>query len=114
VNLGLDLEVAKREASRCLSCANTKCVKPARSGEVKDFIELILKDDILGAAAKIREDNVLPAVTGRVCPQEDSAKEAASSGRSSSRWRSVTSSAMSPTTRPESARWAFPAGGQHG
>src|SRR5512139_1103844 len=59
VNLGLDLEVAKREASRCLSCANTKCVETCPVGvKVKDFIELILKDDILGAAAKIREDNV--------------------------------------------------------
>jgi glutamate synthase (NADPH/NADH) small chain len=39
--------------------------------KVKDFVQLIVAGDYLGAAAKIREDNVLPAVTGRVCPQED-------------------------------------------
>ena len=38
---------------------------------MKEFVELIVAGDFLGAAAKIREDNVLPAVTGRVCPQED-------------------------------------------
>ncbi|MEI7768079.1 MAG: NADPH-dependent glutamate synthase, partial [Phycisphaerae bacterium] len=36
----------------------------------KDFIDLVMAGDYLAAAAKIREDNVLPAVTGRVCPQE--------------------------------------------
>jgi glutamate synthase (NADPH/NADH) small chain len=72
VNLGLDLELAKQEAARCLSCANTKCVDTCPVGvKVKDFVELILNGDILGAAAKVREDNVLPAITGRVCPQED-------------------------------------------
>ncbi len=38
--------------------------------KVKDFIQLIVAGDYLGAAAKIREDNILPAITGRVCPQE--------------------------------------------
>jgi hypothetical protein len=39
--------------------------------KVREFVQLIVAGDFLGAAAKIREDNVLPAVTGRVCPQED-------------------------------------------
>jgi glutamate synthase (NADPH/NADH) small chain len=39
--------------------------------KVKEFVQLIVAGDFLGAAAKIREDNVLPAITGRVCPQED-------------------------------------------
>jgi glutamate synthase (NADPH/NADH) small chain len=38
---------------------------------VRQFVQLIVAGDFLGAAAKIREDNVLPAITGRVCPQED-------------------------------------------
>jgi glutamate synthase (NADPH/NADH) small chain len=38
--------------------------------QVRDFIDLVVAGDYLGAAAKIREDNVLPAITGRVCPQE--------------------------------------------
>ena len=72
VNLGLEIEAAKREASRCLACANPKCVSGCPVGvKVKDFIELVLNGDYLAAAAKIREDDVLPAITGRVCPQED-------------------------------------------
>ncbi|HXK62380.1 MAG TPA: NADPH-dependent glutamate synthase [Acidobacteriota bacterium] len=72
VNLGLDLEVVRREAQRCLECAHTKCVETCPVGvKVRDFVRLIIAGDILGAAAKIREDNVLPAITGRVCPQED-------------------------------------------
>ena len=39
--------------------------------KVREFVRLIVAGDFLGAAAKIREDNVLPAITGRVCPQED-------------------------------------------
>jgi len=39
--------------------------------KVKDFVQLIVDGDFMAAAAKIREDNVLPAITGRVCPQED-------------------------------------------
>lgn len=72
VNLGLELEVAKREASRCLECSSAACISGCPVGvKVKEFVGLVLAGDILGAAAKIREDNVLPAVTGRVCPQED-------------------------------------------
>jgi glutamate synthase (NADPH/NADH) small chain len=72
VNLGLELELAQREAHRCLECANTKCVDTCPVGvKVKDFVQLVVAGDILAAAAKMREDNVLPAITGRVCPQED-------------------------------------------
>jgi glutamate synthase (NADPH/NADH) small chain len=39
--------------------------------KIKEFVDLVVEEDYLGAAAKIREDNVLPAITGRVCPQED-------------------------------------------
>lgn len=72
VNLGFDPQLAAREAQRCLQCAKPTCV-PGCPVEVKvrDFVDLILAGDYLAAAAKIREDNVLPAVTGRVCPQED-------------------------------------------
>ena len=71
VNLGLNEHLAKTEASRCLECANPKCVEGCPVGvKIKDFIDLVMAGDYLAAAAKIREDNVLPAVTGRVCPQE--------------------------------------------
>jgi glutamate synthase (NADPH) small chain len=71
VNLGLESEVARQEAMRCLSCKSQHCFSACPVGvKVRDFIELVVAGDYLGAAAKIREDNVLPAVTGRVCPQE--------------------------------------------
>jgi len=72
VNLGYSEELAKQEALRCLECAKATCVDHCPVGvKVKDFVRLIVEGKFLEAAAKIREDNVLPAITGRVCPQED-------------------------------------------
>jgi glutamate synthase (NADPH/NADH) small chain len=72
VNLGYSEELARREAARCLECAKPACTHDCPVGvKVKDFVQLIVAGDFLAAAAKIREDNVLPAITGRVCPQED-------------------------------------------
>jgi glutamate synthase (NADPH/NADH) small chain len=71
VNLGLTVLGATTEAMRCLECAKPEC----RGGcpvhvNVREFVRLVQAGDYLGAATKIREDNVLPAITGRVCPQE--------------------------------------------
>ena len=72
VNLGFDRDLARDEALRCLACAKPACTKGCPVAvKVKEFVELIVEGDYLGAAAKVREDNVLPAITGRVCPQED-------------------------------------------
>ena len=72
VNLGYSEELARQEAIRCLECAKPTCVSDCPVGvKVKDFVELIVEGKFMEAAAKIREDNVLPAITGRVCPQED-------------------------------------------
>ena len=72
VNLGLDGALARQEALRCLQCKTHHCFQGCPVGvKIRDFVDLILAGDILGAAAKIREDNVLPAITGRVCPQEE-------------------------------------------
>ena len=72
VNLGYSTELARQEALRCLECAKPTCVDFCPVGvKVKAFVQKIVEGDFLGAAAKIREDNVLPAITGRVCPQED-------------------------------------------
>src|SRR5271157_2463401 len=72
VNLGYSAELARQEAIRCLECAKPTCVTDCPVGvKVKEFVQLIVEGNFLGAAAKIREDNVLPAITGRVCPQED-------------------------------------------
>jgi glutamate synthase (NADPH/NADH) small chain len=71
VNLGYTECNARTEASRCLSCRKPQCVLGCPVGvKIADFLDLVMAGDYLGAAAKIREDNILPAVTGRVCPQE--------------------------------------------
>ena len=72
VNLGLPAERAQQESMRCIECKTPTCVSTCPVGvKVKEFLDLILDGDYIGAAAKIREDNALPAITGRVCPQED-------------------------------------------
>ena len=72
VNLGLAEEMARVEAQRCLQCKSQQCMTGCPVGvKVREFIELVVAGDFKAAAAKMREDNVLPAITGRVCPQED-------------------------------------------
>ena len=71
VNLGLSEQVAIREAQRCLQCKNPKCVEGCPVGiDIPGFAKLIAEGDFLAAAELVRRDNDLPAVTGRVCPQE--------------------------------------------
>ncbi|GAH19805.1 unnamed protein product, partial [marine sediment metagenome] len=72
VTLGYTEEDALREASRCLQCKNPECIKgcPVEI-DIKGFIKLIQKKKFNEALGKIRERNSLPAICGRVCPQED-------------------------------------------
>ncbi len=71
VNLGFDVALAKEEAFRCLRCSHSACTQGCPVGvKVKDFVELIERGHYLDAYRKIREDNVLPSITARVCPQE--------------------------------------------
>lgn len=72
VPFGLTPAQAKREAARCLQCKNAPCRKGCPvEVDIPAFIALIKEEDFSGAAAKIKETNSLPAVCGRVCPQED-------------------------------------------
>ncbi len=72
VNLGYTKELAQQEALRCLQCKDPACIKGCPVNiKIDQFIKLIAHGDFSGAARKIKEDNVLPAVCGRVCPQED-------------------------------------------
>ena len=82
VNEGFSEELARQEALRCIECAKPTCMDACPVGvKVREFIGLIVAGDFAGAAAKIREDNVLPAITGRVCPQEDHCEGACKIGK---------------------------------
>lgn len=82
VNLGLSPLVAQQEALRCLECSHPKCVEGCPVGvQVREFVDLITQGDFRAAAAKVREDNALPAITGRVCPQEDQCEGACILGK---------------------------------
>ena len=68
---GYDREEAMREASRCLNCRNARCMAACPVGlQIPRFIAELCAGNIAGAAAVIAEDSSLPAVCGRVCPQE--------------------------------------------
>ena len=68
---GYNLEEATTEATRCLHCKNPRCVTACPvSIKIPEFIAKVKEGDIAGAAAIIAEDSSLPAVCGRVCPQE--------------------------------------------
>lgn len=72
VNLGYTIEMAQAEAQRCLMCANPPCVKGCPvEVKIPQFIEQIRLGDIAEAARILKIDNALPAVCGRVCPQEE-------------------------------------------
>ena len=71
VALGYTLEEAKLEASRCLDCKNPRCVTACPvQVNIPGFIKHLLVDDINSAYYQIYEDNILPSICGRVCPQE--------------------------------------------
>jgi glutamate synthase (NADPH/NADH) small chain len=72
VPLGLTPEMAIAEAKRCLQCKKPACVDgcPVSVG-IPEFIRCIAEGDFSGAANKLWERNALPAVCGRVCPQEE-------------------------------------------
>ncbi len=71
VVLGYSEEEAKEEAERCLQCKHKPCVAGCPvSVKIPDFLERIIQGDFEAAYQKIRETNSLPAVCGRVCPQE--------------------------------------------
>lgn len=71
VCFGYNREEALLEASRCLHCRNPRCVEACPVGiSIPDFVAKLAEGDIAAAAAVIARDSSLPAVCGRVCPQE--------------------------------------------
>jgi glutamate synthase (NADPH/NADH) small chain len=72
VALGYTRDQAMREASRCLDCKKSPCVAGCPVDiDIPAFVKLIRNGDFIGALHKIKERNCLPAICGRVCPQED-------------------------------------------
>jgi glutamate synthase (NADPH/NADH) small chain len=72
VPFGYSPEQARLEAGRCLQCKKPKCIDgcPVEI-DIPAFIQLIYDGDFIGAARKLKEKKSLPAICGRVCPQED-------------------------------------------
>ena len=71
VALGYIPEMAREEAARCLDCKNKPCVEGCPVGvRIPEFIAKVAEGDFAGAYRIIRSTNALPAVCGRVCPQE--------------------------------------------
>ena len=71
VALGLQLDGALHEAERCLRCKKPRCVPGCPVGiDIPGFISAVARRDIKDAYQILKKDNALPAVCGRVCPQE--------------------------------------------
>lgn len=82
VALGFTPDIAMVEASRCLECRRPLCVDGCPVGvRIDRFVPLIASGDFESAAAVVAEDNALPAVCGRVCPQEAQCEAACVLGR---------------------------------
>ncbi len=72
VPYGYTKELAKLEASRCLKCKEPRCIAGCPvTVDIPGFIALVQEGKFIEAAWKVKEQNALPAVCGRVCPQED-------------------------------------------
>jgi glutamate synthase (NADPH/NADH) small chain len=72
VNHGYTAEMAVKEAKRCIQCKNPKCDTGCPVNiKIKEFIDLVARGEFIAAAKKIKQDNTLPAICGRVCPQEE-------------------------------------------
>ncbi len=71
VCLGYNREEAMEEASRCINCKNAQCIKGCPVAiNIPGFIEQVKNGDVEGAYQTISQSSALPAVCGRVCPQE--------------------------------------------
>jgi len=82
VSFGLNEERALIEAKRCLECKNPVCTEGCPVGiDIRSFVQLILQKDYVGAVQKIRETNYLPAICGRVCPQETQCEQICTMGK---------------------------------
>ena len=76
VALGFDMELAQAEAERCLQCKKPKCIAGCPVNvNIPEFILKVYEGDMPGAVEILKGDNSLPAICGRVCPQETQCEE---------------------------------------
>jgi glutamate synthase (NADPH/NADH) small chain len=128
VALGYTAELAVTEAKRCMQCKKPKCVTgcPVEI-DIPAFIAQVVRGDFMGGIRKIKEKNCLPAVSGRVCPQESQCesqcvlknkKGEIAIGRIErflADWESATGSvAVPPRTRPTGRKVAIVGSGPAG
>lgn len=82
VSLGFDEVLALTEASRCLECKNAVCTEGCPVNvDIKSFIQLVTEKKYVEAVQKIRESNYMPAICGRVCPQEEQCEQVCTLGK---------------------------------
>ena len=82
VSLGLTEEMVELETQRCLQCPNPLCVSGCPVNiKIPEFIKLLKEKKYKEALYKIKEDNLLPAICGRVCPQETQCEQACVLGK---------------------------------
>jgi glutamate synthase (NADPH) small chain len=72
VTSGYSIEMARQEAERCIQCRNQPCVDgcPVEI-DIPSFVRKVAENDFAGAYETLNDKNLLPAICGRVCPQED-------------------------------------------
>ena len=127
VALGYNEEQAQIEASRCLQCPKPTCIKGCPvEVDIPAFIKLMKNKDYAKAISKIKEKNCLPAICGRVCPQEEQcqklcimgkAGDAVSIGRLErflADWERQTGIACSEKAKPTGKRVAIVGAGPAG
>ena len=104
VALGYTLEMARREAERCLQCKDPHCMEGCPvEVTIPEFIEAVRVGDMVKAVAVMKAKNNLPAICGRVCPRRCSANSGASWARRvslwpSDGWNALSETSSSPTT----------------
>jgi glutamate synthase (NADPH/NADH) small chain len=82
VALGFDMDMAQAEAERCLQCKKPKCFEGCPVNvKIPEFILKVREGDMPGAVEVLKGDNNLPAICGRVCPQETQCEEACVLGK---------------------------------
>jgi glutamate synthase (NADPH) small chain len=117
VALGYTPELAREEASRCLACKKPLCVDGCPVGiDIPGFVQRILDGDFSGGIKKIKETNALPAVCGRVCPQEEQCEKVCVLGRKHESvaigrlerfladWEAASGAIEKPDVRPQNGR----------